>query len=414
MTRSIITAVALAALTVSTLAAEFDWPQWRGPERTGISKETGLLKSWPADGPALVWKATGLGGGYATPSVAGGRIFGSGYRGSDEFVWALDEKTGKEAWSVRTGGAEKGVGYPEGPRTTPTIDGELLYTLSAGGRFTCLESVTGKQRWQKDFKSEFGGRMMSDWGFSESPLVDGEKVVCTPGGTKGTVVALNKKSGEVIWQCADFTDRAAYSSPIVAEIGGVRQYIVLTDKRVGGVAARDGKLLWQASRPGRTAVIPTPIYHDNHVFVTSGYGVGCNLFKITANSGAFKAEEVYANTDMVNHHGGVIRLGEHLYGHSDSKGWVCMEFKTGKVVWSNRGVGKGAVSFADGMLYCRSEGRPGTVALVEATPDGYKEVGRFNQPDRSTKNSWPHPVIANGKLLLRDQDILLCYDVKAK
>ena len=410
--RSVTTLVISIAFV--SIAAATDWPQWRGPDRTGISKETGLLKSWPPEGPALVWKATGCGGGYATPSVADGRIFGSGYRDSDEFVWALDVKSGKEIWSLRTAAAERGVGYPDGPRATPTIDGELLYTLSAGGKLVCLETATGKQRWQKDFKNEFGGRMMSGWGFSESPLIDGDKVVCTPGGAKGTVAALNKKTGEVVWQSSEITDRAAYSSLTAVEMGGVRQYIQLTAEHVFGVAAKDGKVLWRAPRHGDTAVIPTPIFHDNHVFVTSGYKVGCNLFKITPENGAFKAEEVYSNKDMVNHHGGVVLVGEHLYGHSDSKGWVCMEFKTGNVVWSNRGVGKGAVSFADGMLYTRSEGGPGTVALVEATPSGYKEHSRFNQPDRSTKNSWPHPVIANGRLYLRDQDVLLSYDIKSK
>jgi outer membrane protein assembly factor BamB len=405
---------AITLFVASIFAASFDWPQWRGPDRTGISRETGLLKSWPAGGPTLAWKAAGLGGGYSTPSVANGRVFGSGYRGEDEFVWALNEKDGKEIWSVRTTAAERRVGYGEGPRATPTTDGELLYTLSAGGNLVCLETASGKERWHKDFKSEFGGRMMSGWGFSESPLVDGDKVVCTPGGSKGTVVALDKKTGAVLWQSHEFTDRAAYASLMIAEIGGVRQYIQLTDQHVAGIAANDGKLLWRATRRGNTAVIPTPIYHDNHVFVTSGYGIGCNLFKISPEGSAFKAEEVYANKDMVNHHGGVVLVGEHLYGHSDSKGWVCMEFKTGKVVWSNRGVGKGSVSFADGMLYTRSEGRQGTVALVEATPNGYQEKGRFNQPDRSTQNSWPHPVIANGKLYLRDQNLLLCYDVKQK
>ena len=412
MKRSIIALVFTTALVIT--AAASDWPQWRGPDRTGLSKETGLLKSWPPEGPALVWKATGCGGGYATPSVAGGRIFGSGYRGSNEFVWAFDVKGGQEIWSVRATAAERKIGYPDGPRATPTIDGELLYTLSAGGKLVCLETATGQQHWQKDFKNEFGGRMMSGWGFSESPLVDGEKVVCTPGGTKGTVVALNKKTGEVIWQSTEITDKAAYASLTVVELGGVRQYLQLTDEHLFGIAAQDGKVLWRAPRHGETAVIPTPIFHDNHVFVTSGYGIGCNLFKITPDHGAFKAEEVYANTDMVNHHGGVVLVGEHLYGHSDSKGWVCMEFKTGKVVWSNRGVGKGAVSYADGMLYTRSEGGPGTVALVAATPAGYQEKGRFNQPGRSAKNSWPHPVIANGRLYLRDQDVLLCYDIKGK
>ena len=405
----------IAAFTVAAIAASAsadDWPQWRGPERTGKSKETGLLKSWPTGGPKQVWKTTGLGGGYVTPSVARGRIFGSGYRGSDEFVWALGETDGKEIWSVKTSGAERNIGYPEGPRSTPTIDGDSLYTLSAGGVFTCLSTADGKQRWRKDFKNDFGGRMMSGWGFSESPLVDGDKVICTPGGTKGTIVALNKNTGAVLWQTSDFTDRAAYASIIAAEIGGIRQYVQLTDRNVIGVSANDGRVAWRTPRSGQTAVIPTPIYHDNHVFVTSGYGAGCNLFQITSDSGAFKATQVYANKDMVNHHGGVVLVGDHLYGHSDSRGWVCMEFKTGKVVWTSRGVGKGAVSFADGMLYTRSEGRAGTVALVEATPTGYKEHGRFDQSDRSNKNSWPHPVIANGKLYLRDQDVLLCYDIK--
>ena len=405
---------AFGLVASAAFAAPFDWPQWRGPDRTGMSKETGLLKAWPAQGPALVWKATKLGGGYAAPSVANGRVFGAGYRGEDEYVWALDEKDGKEVWSVRTTSAEKRVGYGEGPRATPTIDGDSLYTLSAGGNLVCLETATGKELWHKDFKSEFGGRMMSGWGFSESPLVDGDKLICTPGGSKGTIVALNKKTGELLWQSKDFTDRAAYSSVMAAQIGGVKQYVQLTDQHVVGLAVPDGKVLWSATRRGQTAVIPTPIVHDNHVFVTSGYGVGCNLFKITSDSGSFKAEEVYANKDLQNHHGGVVLVGEHLYGHSDSKGWVCMEFKTGNVVWSQRGVGKGAVSYADGMLYTRSEGAQGAVALVEATPAGYKEHGRFNQPDRSSKNSWPHPVIANGKLYLRDQDVLLCYDVKAR
>src|SRR5436190_10553538 len=260
-------------------AAQFDWPQWRGPDRTGKSKETSLLQSWPSEGPALVWKATGLGGGYSAPSVAEGRVFGSGYKGDDELVWALDAKGGKQIWSVRTASADRKIGYPEGPRATPTIDGELLYTIGPGGNLVCIETASGKERWRKEFKAEFGGRMMSGWGFSESPLVDGDKVVCTPGGSKGTLVALNKKTGEVLWESAEFTDRAAYSSIIPADIGGVRQYIQLTDQHVAGVAAKDGKLLWQAARPGRTAVIPTPIFHDNHVFVTSGYGVGCNLFK---------------------------------------------------------------------------------------------------------------------------------------
>jgi outer membrane protein assembly factor BamB len=227
------------------------------------------------------------------------------------------------------------------------------------------------------------------------------------------MIALDKKTGKEVWRAKEFKDPAHYSSPIVAEIDGVRQYIQLTERSVVGVAAKDGKLLWRARRDGSVAVIPTPVYHDHHVYVTSGYGVGCNLFKITQTRSGFKAEEVYANKVMVNHHGGVVLVGGHLYGHSDSKGWTCQDFKTGKALWQDKSrLGKGSVVFADGMLYCRQEHGKGPVALVQATPSGYKEHGRFDQPDRSEQNSWAHPVISDGKLYLRDQDVLLCFDVK--
>ncbi|MBM3832819.1 MAG: polyvinylalcohol dehydrogenase [Verrucomicrobia bacterium] len=389
-----------------------DWPQWRGPKRDGVSTETGLLKQWPANGPPLLWKAQELGGGYSTPSVSAGRVIGTGYRGADDVVWAVDAETGKLLWTTRLGKADESFDMAEGPRSTPAIDGDLVYTLGGGGNLVCLESATGREAWKKHFKDEFGGRMMSGWGFSESPLVDGDKLVCTPGGSRGSIVALNKKTGALLWQTTEFKDRAAYSSVITAEIGGVRQYIQLTGDSLVGVNPADGQLLWKAARRGETAVVPTPIFYDDHVYVTSGYGVGCNLFKITRAAAKFSAREIYANEEMQNHHGGVIRVGEHVYGHSDSRGWICQEFKTGKVVWSNRGVGKGGLVCADGHLYLRSEGGKGTVALVEATPQGYREKGRFDQPNRSRRNSWSHPVVANGQLYLRDQDVLLCYNVK--
>ncbi len=254
---------------------------------------------------------------------------------------------------------------------------------------------------------------MPHWAFSESPLVDGDMLICTPGGPKGTIVALDKKTGAPIWQSADVTDVAAYSSVIAADIGGVHQFIQLTQSSVFGVDAKTGKVLWKAPRKGATAVIPTPIYFDSHVFVTSGYGIGCNCFKITAEGGTFKAEQVYASKEMINHHGGAVRVGEYVYGHSDNGDWTCLELKTGKVKWKDRGVGKGSVTAADGMLYTRSQDGPGTIALVEANPEAYKEHGRFNQPDRAKENSWPHPVVSNGKLYIRDQDVLICYDIKA-
>jgi outer membrane protein assembly factor BamB len=401
--------VLFAALTSMPLAAG-DWPQWRGPHRDDISTETGLLKEWPAGGPPLVWKATGLGAGHGGIAVAGGKVFTTGDKGESGLAVALNVTDGQVAWTAKIG---KPGGGPPGPRSTPTVDGNWVFVLGQHGDWVCLESATGKEVWRKHLVKDFGGKH-GGWLYAESPLVDGNQVVCTPGGSRGAVVALNKKTGEVVWQSKEFTDAAEYSSIIIATLGGTRQYVQFTGQSVAGMAPDTGKLLWRAPRQGQTATVPTPIVHDDHVYVASGYGVGCNLFKITKTGDEFKAEEVYANKVMVNHHGGVVRIGEYLYGHSDGKGWVCQEFKTGNQVWSDKSVGKGSLTCADGHLYLRGEGGKGPIALVEATPDGYKQKGRFDQPDRSKENSWPHPVIAGGKLYIRDQDVLLCYDVKAK
>jgi outer membrane protein assembly factor BamB len=389
--------------------ADSDWPQWRGPMRDNHSADTGLLKQWPEGGPPLAWKAKGVGTGYSSVSVAGGRIFTMGDGPDSSYVHALKLDGGGKLWSAKVG--RTGGSY-EGTRSTPTVDGDRVYALGQWGDLVCLEAVGGKEIWRKNLEKDFGGHMMSGWGYSESVLVDGEKVVCTPGGDKGTILALNKDTGDVVWRTKEFKDSAAYSSLVPAEIGGVRQYVQLTDASVVGVAADSGKLLWRAPRKGETAVIPTPVVHDNHVFVTSGYGVGCNLFRVTESAGKFKAEQVYASKNLTNHHGGVVLVGDYLYG-TDDRQLICMEFLTGKVAWKDRGVGKGSVVYADGNLYVRGEGGPGAVALVEATPKGYRERGQFEQPDRSDKNSWAHPVVAGGKLYLRDQDVLLCYDVRA-
>ena len=388
-----------------------EWPQWRGPNRDNVSAETGLLKRWPDDGPPLAWKAGGIGEGYSSVSVAGGRIFTMGDGPDSSYVHALELDGGKKIWSAKVG--RTGGNY-EGTRSTPTVDGDRVYALGQWGDLVCLDAATGREHWRKNLEKDFGGRMMSGWGYSESVLLDGERVVCTPGGGKGTLLALNKATGEPVWRTEDFTDDAAYSSIVPATIGGVRQHVQLTGASVVGVAPDTGDVLWRAARQGETAVIPTPVVHDDHVFVTSGYNVGCNLFRVTRGPGGkFTAGQVYANKDMQNHHGGVVLVGGHVYGTSGNQ-LVCMNLMTGKVAWKDRSVGKGAVAYADGHLYVRSEGGEGTVALVEATPKGYAEKSRFDQPDRSDKQSWPHPVIVGGKLYLRDQDVLLCYDVKAK
>lgn len=401
-------------LTAWTDANANDWPQWRGPKRDGLSSETGLLKQWPAGGPPLAWKTTGLGAGFSSVSIANGKVFTMGQGPDSSFVHALSEKDGKILWSAKVGKPSAPGGYP-GPRATPTVDGDLVFGLGQQADLVCLETATGKEKWRKSLTTDFSGKLMSHWGYSESPLVDGQKLICTPGGSKGTVIALNKTSGEILWRSKNLVDSAAYASVISVEMAGHKQYVVLTDASVAGLAADSGELLWKAARRGATAVVATPVFYDGYVYATSSYNVGCDLFKITRSDGAFKADQVYHNKVMVNHHGGVVRIGDYVYGHSDSGNhWVCQNLKTGVVAWSNKGPGKGSVTYADGCIYLRSEDSKGTVALVEASPAGYKEISRFDQPGRSNQSSWPHPVVANGKLYLRDQDVLLAYDVRAK
>ncbi|OGV57957.1 MAG: hypothetical protein A2283_15410 [Lentisphaerae bacterium RIFOXYA12_FULL_48_11] len=393
-------------------AGSYEWPQWRGANRDGLSKETGLLKQWPSGSPVQVWKISDLGVGYSGFSAVKGKMFTMGDLDGGCHLIALDEFTGKKLWSTKIGETGQYGGY-EGPRGTPTVDGNCVYALNQHGDLVCVDSAVGREIWRKSLTKDFGGRIPS-WGYAESPLVDGDKVIVTPGGGQGAIVALNKKTGDKIWQTKDFTDPAHYSSMIIENVLGQRQVIQFTPASVVGVSVSDGKVLWRGDRPGKVAVVPTPIYADNQVFVCSAYGVGCNAFKIVKEGTSFKAEQLYANKNMVNHHGGVILLNGYLYGHCDGKGWVCQDFKTGEIAWVNKGVGKGAISYADGHFYIRSETGDGPVALIEANPREYVEKGRFSQPDRSNKKSWTHPVILNGKLYIRDQGILLCYDIKQK
>jgi outer membrane protein assembly factor BamB len=398
-------------LVGTTVSFAADWPQWRGPERTDVSKETGLLKKWPDEGPKRVWLFKEAGLGYAGPSIAGGKLFTMGTRENEEVLLALDANSGKELWVAKLGKVLEN-NWGNGPRGTPTVDGDHVYTLSGEGLLACAQVADGKIVWTKAMK-DVGGKIPG-WGYTESVVVDGAQVVCTPGGDQGTIAAFNKTDGNLLWQSKGIKDTAQYASIIPATINGEKQYVQLTMESVLGVSAKDGALLWRVDFPGKTAVIPTPIVKDNFVFVTAGYGVGCKLIEIKPGN---QATEVYANKIMKNHHGGVVLVGDHVYGHSDGVGWVCMEFKTGNQVWAERSkLGKGAVTCADGMLYCLDEGS-GAVALVEASPKGWSEQSRFKLDPQTTIRSpqgriWTHPVIANGKLYLRDQDLISCYDVK--
>lgn len=558
--------LAVFGTAVTVVAAQpFDWPQWQGHDRNATSKETGLLREWPKDGPPLAWKVGGLGGGDSTPSVASGRIYGMSHRGSDEFVWALSEKDGKEVWAVRIAPAHT-LNWPqskEGPSATPTVDGDRLYVMGLAGNVACLQTADGKVVWQRNVVTEFGGRSPM-WSFRESPLIDGEKLICTPGGEEATIVALNKMNGETIWKgfapdragsggpqnrgpggggpsamqtdpvlLALDKDRnkeisaeeienaaaplgaldknqdgklsedevspqrgdggsqgnrprqrrgpgimrmmkansaldadesgtveeaeiknaaaalrkldtnrdgklteeeagmkymgpqntgAAYSSAIAVDFGGQWQYVQFLGMTVAGFSAADGKLLWRYDKPanGMRLNISTPIYHEGHVFAASAYGAGGGLARLTKNaSGEFAAEEVWFSKSMENHHGGVILHDGALFGANGGNGGgylACLDFKTGEVLWDEkdsdkRRVTKGSVAFADGRIYYRTE--EGPVVLIEPSRKEFLERGRFPQPDRTDKPAWAHPVIANGKLYIRDQDTLYCYNVKA-
>ncbi len=403
---------ALTAIITATCSAS-DWPQWRGQDRSDVSKETGLLKSWPEGGPKRVWLFENAGLGYSGPAIVAGKLYTMGARKDVEELIAVDATTGKELWSTKVGELLKN-GWGDGPRSTPAVDGGHVYALSGRGNLICVNAADGKVVWQHTMQ-ELGGKV-PNWGYTESVLVDGNKVVCTPGGDKGTIAAFDKKTGTLLWQSKELTDPAHYASIIAANHGGKRQFIQLTEKHVSGVSADDGKLLWSSDWPGKTAVIPTPIFHDGHVFVTAGYQVGCKLVKLSANN---EVSDVYSNKDMMNHHGGVILVGDHLYGHSDTAGWLCQNFKTGEKVWAEKGaLGKGAIAYADGMLYCLAE-NDGTLVLIDASPKGWKEHARFKLAPQTTQRSargkiWTHPVISGGRLYLRDQELLSCYDVKAK
>jgi outer membrane protein assembly factor BamB len=387
-----------------------DWPQWRGPHRDGVSAESGLLKEWPAGGPKLLWKAVGLGGGYSAPSVAAGRVYLIGARGQEEHVIALNETDGKQLWSRAIGrvGPNKSQQWP-GPRSTPTVDGNCLYALGSDGDLACLEVDGGKIIWRKSYRKDLGG-IPGNWAYAESPLVDGDVVVCTPGGSTATLAALKKADGSVLWR-SPLGDRAAYSSAVVGETGSVRQYIQMLAGGLVSVDAKTGKLLWRYTKSvNKTANIPSPLFHDGYVFSANGYGAGGGLIKLVPQGDKVTANQVWFMKSFANQIGGVVLVGDSLYG-SGARSLLCVDFLTGKEKWESTAVGKASICYADGRLYVRQE--RGSMLLLEATPAGPREKGRFKEVDSSGTQRWPYPVVANGRLYLRDQGVLQCYDVKA-
>ncbi|MEX0710745.1 MAG: PQQ-binding-like beta-propeller repeat protein [Pirellulales bacterium] len=406
--------VSLGIFSLAAVAA--DWPQWRGPLRNGISGETGLLREWPEGGPKLVWQVTQIGSGYSTPAVVGDRLYLLSNEGTDdEFVQALDAKDGSQVWSTRigkVGNPDQNPPYP-GARSTPTVDGKLMYALGSDGDLACLETSSGQIQWQENLRTQFGGQP-GVWAYAESPLVDGEVLVCTPGGAEATMVALDKNTGDLIWKCAvPGGDQAGYASIVIVESGGVKQYVQFMQKGLVGVDAAGGEFLWRYDRTaeGSPANIPTPVARDGYVYSAAGRSGG-GLVKLNVDQAKVEAQEVYFDPKLPTSLGGAVLVGDHLYG-TTGQGLVCADFITGELKWQDRAIGPGSLCYADGRLYIHGEN--GDVALVEATPEAYRELGRLtlpDQPDRGRSRAWSHPVIANGRLIIRDLDTLWMYDIR--
>ena len=380
-----------------------DWIQWRGPNRDGKSTETGLLKAWPAQGPPVAWRTNGAGIGYSSFAASDGRFYTLGGRNQREFVVAFDAASGKRVWETPIGALfsnDRG----DGPRSTPTIDGDRLFALGGSGDLVCLDVKSGKPIWTKNLMRDFGGSNIY-WGLSESPLVVNDRVLVQAGGRNAAIVALDKTSGKTLW--SQHSDEAGYSSAVLAHVGSTQQAIFFTAHRAIGVSVRDGRELWSYDRvSNRTANVATPVVAGNRVFLSSDYGTGAALLELSPSG----AREVYFTPEMRNHHSTSVLVGDHLYGFSGSI-LTAMRLADGTVAWRDRSVGKGSVIYADQRLYLYSEN--GVVGLAEPTATGYREHGRFRTQPGSLP-TWSHPIITNGKLILREQDNVYAYDVRQR
>lgn len=416
--KPLIAVLSLFLFSTALSVSAADWPQWRGPQRNGIAQETGLLKEWPKGGPKLLWKVTGIGSGYSTPAVVGDRLYLLANEGlENEFVAALAVEDGARTWAAhlgKVGEPKQNPSYPAA-RSTPTVDGEVLYALGSDGDLACVERAGGKVRWQKNLRTDFGGKP-GTWAYAESPLIDGETLVCTPGGSEATMVALKKATGEVLWKSpVPGGDQAAFASAILVETGGVKQYVQLLQKGLVGVDAKTGKFLWRYPKPVSRygANIPTPLASDGSIYVGSA-GTGGGLVKLKAKDGSVEAEQVYFESKLPTSIGGVVKVGDFLYG-TTAQAMLCLEFATGQVKWEERALGAASLCYADGRLYLHGEN--GEVALVEASPEAYREKGHFTPPDQpkhaqEMEKAWAYPVVANGRLYIRDHGALWCYDIR--
>jgi outer membrane protein assembly factor BamB len=420
MRYKVIAALLMMSVIGSSATGE-DWPRFRGADGSGVSSEQNLLQSWPAGGPTLLWKSRGAGRGYGSVAVAGDQIFTLGDRSTGtpeaaEYLVAFNRVNGTPLWWLKVGKPwHEGEPSWQGARSTPTVAGATTCVLSAYGDLVCCDTPTGKVRWRRNVRSDFEGRKADSWGYSESVLIDDTQVVCTPGGPMATIVALDRETGKLRWKCSQKSDRGAgHASIVVANVGGTKVYLQTTGSGAMAVRAHDGKLLWTAAFAATTAVAPNPIVRDDLVFFSAGYGRGGALIRQVAEGDEIRAKAVYGwKRELANKHGGVILMDECLFGDCEDRGIpFCADFKSGKILWRSRGSGKGSVAIAgaDGCLYLRYS--DGTMALAKADATGYRECGSFQIPGSGEWPSWSHPSIADGKLYLREQDSLLCYDLR--
>jgi len=412
--RSLTTAVVAGVIvTTAALAASSqpgaEWSGWRGVDRSGVSRDTGLMGAWPAGGPPAAWTVTGLGAGYGSVAIGGGRVFVQGLRDGQSMVHSLDLATGAYVWSKTLGrGSSNDRG--SGPRSTPTIDGDRLYVLSESGDLLCLRAADATVIWQRNILRDFAGRNIQ-WLLSESPLVDGDRVVVSPGGRGAGMVALDKMTGQTLWVAKELSDEAGYSSAVLMEFDGIRAYTTFTGSSAVGVRASDGRVLWRhTGAVNRTANIATPVVSGRHVFYSSAYGTGGSLLSLSAQGDTVRAQQVYFTREMQNHHGGLVLVDGTLYGFNNAI-LTALDFTSGKMLWRHRSVGKGAVTWADGRLYILGEDN--VVGLAEVSPAGYRETGRFEIPDRG-QPSWAHPVVAGQRLYVRNQGALVAYDIRSR
>lgn len=403
----ILTALVLGLVTAAG-AQSPDWYQWRGPNRDGHSLETGLLQQWPQDGPPRLWQASGAGDGFSSFSAADGRLFTLGARGGTEYVVAFDAASGKKLWETPNGTRFRNE-QGDGPRGTPTVDGGRVYALGGSGELAALDAATGRKIWSVHLVNTFGG-VIPYWGYSESPLILGDRIVMNAGGRRASIVAIDKADGKTLWQ--NHNDEAGYSSPVLLRTGSLRHVVFFTGQRALAVDPRDGRLLWSYNRASnRTANIATPVVNGNRVFFSSGYGTGAGMVRVRAAGAIAAAQEVYFTRDMRNHHSSSVLVGDTIYGYSDSI-LTALNFDTGQLAWRSRSIGKGSLIYADERLYLYSE--RGIVGLADASPAAYTERGRFSIPNTSGAPTWSHPIISNGKLILRDQDHVFAFDVRAR